>query len=109
MGRLVGWTRARQDESGSQERHVEALAIERYEHRSLFDALANAFEHRQLFAQLPNEKLLKDERSVRIPPRQPHEKGDGSRATCEPSGFGVEKENATNRALGERGVKRQEG
>ncbi len=107
MRRLRGRHQAGHDEARAKQRHVEALAVERHQHRGAGDALADAFEHRGLLAEGPDEKLLEDERRpgahalATIPPREPHQERDRPGASGEPRGLGVEKERARGIAPGE--------
>jgi hypothetical protein len=108
MGRLLHRRQTCHDQPGAEQWDVEALSVERDEHRGLIHALPNALEHGRLFTQLANEKLLQNERSIRVPPRKAHQEGDGACASREPRRFGVEKKGAPKRAFSDGWIESQE-
>ena len=98
----------RHDEARAEQRHIEALAVERHQHRSDRDPRANPLEHRSLLAQRADEDLLQDEGRA-LPPREAHEEGDGPRSAGKTGGLGVEKERGRRVATRQRGVEREQG
>ena len=82
------------DEARAQERHVEALAVERHQHRRRGDPRAHALEHRSLLAERPDQELLEDERSRRPTRRGPTRKATVPVPPARPGRLRVEKERA---------------
>src|SRR5262249_43453717 len=85
-------------ESRPQDRQIEALAVERHEHRRCPDAFGDPREDGGLFSEAPNEELLDDEGRWTFPtafePSEPDEKGDRTGARAEAGRLRVEIEGA---------------
>jgi len=109
MGRLGRRRRPRHHEARAKQGHVEALAVERHEHRCRLDAFAQALEHRRFLAERPHEQLFEDQRGLAaaVPKRQPDEERDGARAPGEPRRLRVQKERPSRVARGQQRVEGQ--
>jgi hypothetical protein len=108
MRRLVRERRAPHDEARAQDREIEALAVERHQHRRLLDALGDAREDGRLFTELAHEELLAHEADVLIPEREADQERDGARPGPEAGGLGVEVERTREIACGEARIEREE-
>jgi hypothetical protein len=100
-------------EARPKHRHVEALAVERHEHRRRRDPLRDARKHRRLFTEPPNEELLDDEAGwasfrAGIEPRQPDEERHRTGAGPQAGRLGIEVERARRLARGKPRIEGEE-
>src|SRR6266849_2876777 len=82
---------ARHREAALQERPIERFSIEGDEDGAFGETPRKFMKKGMFFSEITHKELL-DLQAASIPPRQAHEKRVGSRATCKPGRFSVQKE-----------------